>query len=546
MITAVTLTVDVNRQRSKGRMRLVGEVETSSVTGHMNQQSPPRRRGRRERPSGPIAPPQPDWHLHHRAFAPTAVISEDELQSIHDSSLLVLRDIGMDFLHPKATEMLAAAGADVDGERVRFDPEMVTELISTAPAEFVIHAPNPAHDLVIGGDSVVFGSVASAPNVVDRKGGRRTGNRADFRNLVRLAQCLNSVQTHGGYPVEPIDIHPSIRHLEAFRDLLTLSDKVVDAYSLGAQRNIDCLEMVRIVRGVSDAELDEQPSIHSVINVSSPLRLDNPMIEGILQYSSRNQVIIVTPFTLAGAMAPVTVAGAVVQQNAEALAGIAFTQLVRAGAPVMYGGFTSNVDMQSGAPAFGTPEYMQSAMLGGQLARRYNLPYRSSNVCAANAVDAQAGYESVFSLWGAIMGGANLVYHGAGWMEGGLHASFEKMVIDNDLLQSVAAFLQPLVVDTASMALEAIADVGPGGHFFGTQHTQDRYRSAFFKPAVSDWRNYESWEEAGSPTALDHAERLVAEHLGAYQPPHLDDALREELDAYVDRRVAEGGVETDF
>lgn len=452
----------------------------------------------------------------------------------------------MDFLHPKATEMLAAAGADVNGERVRFDPEMVTELIRSAPSEFVVHAPNPARNLVFGGDNVVFSSVASAPNVADRKGGRRTGNRADFRNLVRLSHCLNSVQAHGGYPVEPIDIHPSIRHLEAFRDLLTLSDKVVKAYSLGAQRNRDCLETVRIVRGVGDAQLDDQPSILSVVNVSSPLRLDKPMIEGILEYSSRNQVIIVTPFTLAGAMAPVTVVGAVVQQNAEALAGIALTQLVRPGAPVMYGGFTSNVDMRSGAPAFGTPEFMQSAMLGGQLARRYNLPYRSSNVCAANAVDAQAGYESVFSLWGAIMGGANLVFHGAGWMEGGLHASFEKMVIDNDLLQSVAAFLQPLTVDNASMALEAIADVGPGGHFFGTQHTQDRYRSAFFEPAVSDWRNYESWEEAGSPTALDHAERLVAEHLETYQPPHLEDAVRDELHAFIDRRVAEGGVETDF
>ncbi len=512
----------------------------------MNAQSPPRRRGRRERPAGPVAPPQPEWRLHRRHFAPTAVVSDDELESIHESSLLVLRDVGMDFLHPRATRMLAEAGADVDGERVRFDPEMVVEMIGTAPAEFVIHAPNPRHDVVVGGDNVIFGSVASAPNAADRKGGRRTGNRADFRNLVRLAQSLNSVQTHGGYPVEPIDIHPSVRHLEAFRDLLTLSDKVVDAYSLGAQRNIDCLEMVRIVRGVSDSELDEQPSIHSVINVSSPLRLDKPMIEGILEYSSRNQVIILTPFTLAGAMAPVTVAGAVVQQNAEALAGIAFTQLVRAGAPVVYGGFTSNVDMQSGAPAFGTPEYMQSAMLGGQLARRYNLPYRSSNVCAANAIDAQAGYESVFSLWGAIMGGANIVFHGAGWMEGGLHAGFEKMVIDNDLLQGVAAFLQPLVVDDASMALEAIADVGPGGHFFGTQHTQDRYRSAFFKPAVSDWRNYESWVLAGSPTALDHAERLVAEHLAAYQPPPLDDARQEELHAYIDRRVSEGGVATDY
>ena len=512
----------------------------------MNVASSVRRRGRRARPTGPIPPSQPPWHLHERRFAPTAVISDDELEAIHQSSLLVLRDIGMDFLHPRATKMLAAAGAEVRGERVRFDPAMVTELVSSAPPKFVLHAPNPAHDLVVGGDSVVFGSVASAPNVVDRKRGRRTGNRTDFRNLVRLAQSLNSVQTHGGYPVEPTDIHPSVRHLEAFRDLLTLSDKAVNAYSLGAQRNRDCLEMVRIVRGVSASELDAQPSIHSVINVSSPLRLDAPMIEGIFEFSSRNQAIIVTPFTLAGAMAPVTVAGAVVQQNAEALAGIAFTQLVRPGAPVMYGGFTSNVDMQSGAPAFGTPEYMQSAMLGGQLARRYKLPYRSSGVCAANAVDAQAGYESVFSLWGAIMGGANLVYHGAGWMEGGLHASFEKMVIDNDLLQSVAAFLSPVVVDVASMALEAIADVGPGGHFFGTQHTQDRYRDAFFKPAVSDWRNYESWEEAGSPTSLDHAERLVAQHLEAYQPPQLDETRIEELNAFADRRVAEGGVATDY
>ena len=509
-----------------------------------NPQASAKRRGRRERPS--LTPAQPPWHLHQRHFAPTEVVSVDQLEAIHESSLLVLRDIGMDFLHPTARKMLAHAGATVDGERVRFDPEMVVELISAAPSEFVIHAPNPKQDLVIGGNHVVFGAVASAPNVADTLAGRRTGNRQDFRDLVRLAQCLNSVQTHGGYPVEPIDVHPAIRHLEAFRDLLTLSDKVVGAYSLGKQRNLDCLEMVRIVRGVSHDQILEQPSVHSVINVSSPLRLDHPMIEGILQYSSRNQVIIVTPFTLAGAMAPVTVAGAVVQQNAEALAGIAFTQLVKPGAPVMYGGFTSNVDMQSGAPAFGTPEYMQSAMLGGQLARRYGLPYRSSGVCAANAVDAQAGYESTFSLWGAIMGGANLIFHGAGWMEGGLQASFEKMVIDNDLLQTVAAFLSPVAVDTASMALEAIADVGPGGHFFGTQHTQDRYRDAFFKPAVSDWRNYETWQEAGSPTAVDHAQRLVAAHLKCYAAPQLDQAIAAELNEFVERRISEGGVATDY
>lgn len=505
-----------------------------------------RRRGRRERPTGPQPVAQPPWRLHERRFEPTRVVSDDELESIHQASLVVLRDIGLDFLHPTALRLWKEAGARVDGERVRLDVDLIESLIASVPPEFTIHAPNPAHDVRVGGNHVVFGAVASAPNTADRAGGRRTGTREDFRRLLKLSQSLNAVQSHGGYAVEPVDLHASIRHLEAFRDILTLSDKVVNAYSLGAQRNIDCLEMVRISRGITDDELDSQPSIHSVINVSSPLRLDTPMLEGIIQYSSRNQVIILTPFTLAGAMAPVTVAGAVVQQNAEALAGIAFTQLVRPGSPVMYGGFTSNVDMQSGSPAFGTPEFMQSAMLGGQLARRYNMPYRSSNVCAANAVDAQAGYESVFSLWGAIMGGANFVFHGAGWMEGGLQANPEKMMVDGDLIQSVAKFLQPLIVDDATMAVEAIAEVGPGGHHFGTQHTQDRFRDAFFQPLVSDWRNYETWEEAGSPTALDHAERLVQQHLDAYEAPTVDDAVLAELNDFVDRRVAEGGVETDF
>ena len=259
--------------------------------------------------------------------------------------------------------------------------------------------------------------------------------------------------------------------------------------------------MVRIARGVDDATLEREPSIFTVINSSSPLRLDTPMLQGILEYSRRNQVIVMTPFTLAGAMAPVTLAGALVEQNAEALAGMVLTQVVRPGSPVVYGGFTSNVDMQSGAPAFGTPEYMRTAMVGGQLARRYNVPYRSSNVCAANAVDAQAAYESVFSLWGAIMGGVNLLMHGAGWMEGGLHAGFEKVILDAELLGMVAAFLEPPVVDEETLGLDAMREVGPGGHFFGAAHTQARYRTAFHKPMLSDWRNWESWEEAGSPEA---------------------------------------------
>ncbi len=520
-------------------------------TGPETVQAPERpERGRRRRRShggdGAGGPAQPPWRVVRRGVGPVPAISEDHLEAVVDAAHRVLEETGIDFLLPEARRRWREAGAEVTDERVRLPRALVEELVATAPTEFTLHSRNPSHDLPIGGDAIAFTAVASAPYAGDETGGRRPGSMADFEDLVRLSQALNAVHLHGGYPVEPTDIHPSVRHLHATRALLGLSDKVPHAYSLGAQRNRDCLEMVRIARQVGDDALDAQPSIHTVVNASSPLRYDAPMLEGILEFSARGQAVVITPFTLAGAMAPVTVAGALVQQHAEALAGIAFTQLVRPGAPVVYGGFTSNVDMRSGSPAFGTPEFMKAALVGGQLARRAGVPYRSSNVCAANAVDAQAGYESVFSLWGAVMGGANLVMHGAGWMEGGLRASFEKFVLDADLLQMVAAFLDPLVVDDATLAVEAIAEVGPGGHFFGVQHTQDRFRDAFFAPMISDWRNHEAWVEAGSPTAVDHASRLVRELLAAYEPPPMPDDVAAELDDFVARRVAEGGVPTDY
>jgi trimethylamine---corrinoid protein Co-methyltransferase len=506
------------------------------------------RRGGRAGGARSTLPQQRPWAQPRIRYRPTEVVSGDELEAIHDASLRVLSEIGMDFLDEEARELLRGAGAMVEpgSDRVRFDPGMVLERIRTAPSSFVLHARNPEHDLQIGGDWTAFGAVASAPNVLDLDHGRRVGNRADYQNLVRLGQVLNAVHFFGGYPVEPVDVHASVRHLYAIHDLLTLADKPIHAYSLGRQRNIDALEMVRISRGVDDATLEREPSVFTIINSSSPLRLDTPMLHGILEYSSRNQVVVMTPFTLAGAMAPVTLAGALVQQNAEALAGIVLTQVVRPGSPVMYGGFTSNVDMQSGAPAFGTPEYMQTAMIGGQLARRYGIPYRSSNVCAANAVDAQAAWESVFSLWGAIMGGVNLLMHGAGWMEGGLHAGYEKMIVDAELLQMVAAFLDPVPVDDGSLALDAMHEIGPGGHFFGAEHTQSRFRTAFHKPMISDWRNYESWQDAGSPEAPGRANRIWKDLLAAYEPPPMDPGIREELDAFVERRVSEGGVATDF
>lgn len=481
-----------------------------------------------------------------RLFPAMEIVSADELEAIHHASLKVLSEIGMDFTLPEARDMLRQAGAKVEGERVRFDPAMIEELISSAPSEFNFHARNPANDQRIGGNSITFGTVASPPNASDMDGGRRTGNYQDYKNFLRLGQYFNCIGFISGYPVEPIDIHASIRHLEALRDMVLLTDKPYHAYSLGRERIRDGIEIARIGRGISQEQLEREPSLFTIINTNSPLKLDTPMLQGILEMSSRNQIVCVTPFTLAGAMAPVTMAGALVEQNAEALAGIAFTQLVRKGAPVIYGGFTSNVDMKSGAPAFGTPEYMKATVVGGQLARRYKVPFRTSNTCAANTMDAQAAYESVFSLWGLTMGGGNLIMHGAGWLEGGLVASFEKFILDCDLIQMVSEFMQPLETTEDALGVEAIREVGPGGHFFGAQHTLARYTNAFYSPIVSDWRNNQQWLAAGKPEAWQKANAVWKQALADYQEPAIDPAIRDELNAFVEKRKSEGGAPTDF
>jgi len=479
---------------------------------------------------------------------PVSLISEDELESIHLESLRVLSELGIRVLHDEARDIMRDAGASVDTatQMVRFEPALVESLVAKAPANFKLHARNPAHTVVMGDGEAVFSMMASAPNASCLDKGRRTGNQEDYRNFLRLSQMHNVLQVNGGYPVEPVDIHAGIRHLDCIHDLLRLTDKAFCIYSLGADRNRDGIEMVRIARGLTHEQLLEQPSLFTVINTNSPLQLDIPMMQGIIEMARCGQVSVITPFTLAGAMAPVTIAGALVEQNAEALAGIAFAQMVRPGAPVMYGGFTSNVDMKSGSPAFGTPEYMKAQLVGGQLARRYNIPYRSSNVCAANTVDAQAAYESVFSLWGFVNSGANLMMHGAGWLEGGLCCSFEKTILDIDLLQMVAEFLEPLDCSKDALAFDAIADVGPAGHFFATEHTQTRYKDAFYAPVLSDWRNFESWEEAGRPDAMQKANRVWKERLSTYEEPPMDAAVAEELSDFVKRRKTEGGVATDF
>lgn len=500
------------------------------------------RRSRRKS-SGPPAVAQRPWSRLRNPYRPIEVLSEDEIERIHDASLTILEEIGIAFMLPEALDILRAAGADVDAstQMVRFDRGLVSEQLAHSPSIFTLHARNPERSLYFGADHVNFAAVASAPNVSDLERGRRPGSFVDYCDLLKLAQSLNAVHCFGGYPVEPVDLPPATRHLDALHAFVTLTDKPFHGYSLGRTRIRDAIEIARIGRGVPQDQLLREPSLFTIVNSSSPLRIDGPMLEGVIEMARHNQIIVLTPFTLAGAMAPATIAGALALQNAEALAGIAFAQIVNAGAPCMYGGFTSNVDMKTGAPAFGTPEYTRAALAGGQLARRYGLPYRSSNANASNVVDAQAAYESEMSLWGAVMGHANMIMHAAGWMEGGLCASFEKMVLDAELLQMMAEFMTPIEVSDDTLGLDAIREVGPGGHFFGAAHTLARYERAFYAPILSDWSNFETWEESGGRTATQRANALYKTILAAYEPPPIAQDRLEELDEFAARRKSEGG-----
>lgn len=477
---------------------------------------------------------------------PVEFFSADELESIHQASLEVLRDVGMMFLHQGARDLLRKNGADVNDstEVVKFDPALIETWIAKVPPTFNYRSRNPETCIDIGTDRVVFSPVSSPPNCSDLDKGHRVGSFQDYQNLIRLSQTFNVLEFIGGYPVEPQDIPPNTRHLDAVRCMLFDTDKPINSYCLGAERIHDGIELTKRACGITDADLAKDAWLLSVVNTSSPLRLDANMIEGMFAMSEYNQPVIITPFTLSGAMAPATVAGAVVQQNAEALAAISLLQMMRPGQPCVYGGFTSNVDMKSGAPAFGTPEYFRSVSLGGQLTRRYKIPYRSSNTCAANAVDSQAAYESMFSLWAVILGGAHIVKHGAGWMEGGLVANYEKLVLDVELIQQFRYIMDPIALDADGLALDAIREVGTGGHFFGTAHTIERYETAFYDPMVSDWRNFGGWEAAGSPEAKNHCNRIWKEALASFEAPPLDPSRREAVDEYVELRREAGGADT--
>jgi trimethylamine--corrinoid protein Co-methyltransferase len=486
-------------------------------------------------------PAQPPFRQPELRYAPVEPVRPEAVEAIHDASMEILETIGMRVLEPEARSLFRAAGAMVDegAQTVRLDRGLVMALVGQAPPAFDLHARNPAKTLGIGGRRIAFTAVGGPAFVQDAARGRRRGTFADAVDYLKLIQTLDVIHQEGGTPFEALDLPPETRHLDMHRAQIGLLDKNWQPWGLGRERARDGLEMAALAFGTTREGLAGRCVFACIINTNSPLTLDIPMAEGLIEMARHGQAVVATPFTLAGAMAPVTLAGALAQQNAEALAAIALTQIVRPGAPAVYGTFTTNVDMKTGAPGFGTPEFALAAQISGQLARRYRLPWRSSNATAANEVDAQAAWESMMSLWGAILGGANLIVHGAGWLGGGLTASFEKLIVDAEMLGMMAAYLEPPEVSPDTLALDAIREVGFGGHFFGAAHTRSRYENAFHRPMIADWDNFDSWTERGSPTARDHAARLWPRLLDAWEPPPLDVGIAEALDAYVARRKRE-------
>lgn len=500
------------------------------------------RRGQRaSRKVGAIL--QRPWKQPVYRYQPAELLSGDQVEAIHNIALKVLEEIGMKVLEPRARAYFRQAGAEVDESllRVRMPRGLIMSLVGMAPHSFMLRARNRERNLCIGNKHTVFSAVGGPAFVADLERGRRAGTYAEMCDFIRLVHSLNAIHQEGGGPFEPLDLPANTRHLDLHYAQITLTDKNWQPLGLGKERALDGLEMAAISLGITREELREIPIFSCVINTNSPLQLDIPMAEGLITMAEYGQCVVVTPFTLAGAMSPITIAGALAQQHAEALAGMALCQIVKPGGPVIYGGFTSNVDMRTGAPAFGTPEYAQAAQASGQLARFINIPFRSSNVTTANEADAQAAYESQMALWGAITGQAHLILHAAGWLGGGLTASFEKLIIDAEMLQMMSAYLEPFEVTADTLALEAMREVGPAGHFFGASHTMSRYETAFYVPLLSNWDNYDSWSERGRQTAMVRANEIWKKLLGEYQQPSIDQAIDEELKAYVARRKIEGG-----
>ena len=501
--------------------------------------------GRRGRAAADKAGPQRqvDYRNLSNPFPRMKVFSDDRIAAIHEAALDVLERLGMKVLLPEARTLYRAGGARVDDseEMVFIGREMVEAALASAPRRIEGRAGVRHRDIVLEQGRLLFQPGAGCPHATDLKRGRRPGTAQDFRELVMLTQAFDVL--HMVPPlVEPQDVPIHLRHYDMTRTVLTLSDKLPFVYARGSGQTQDGFEMIRDFRGLSDGEFAGASHCYTIINTNSPRVLDVPMAQGLIDFARARQVSIVTPFTLMGAMAPITVAGAMTLSHAEALAAITLTQLASPGAPVCYGTFTSNVDMKSGAPAFGTPEHFKASLAAGQLADLTGLPWRCASGSAANLNDAQAANETQFGTWGCLLAGATVVLHSAGWLEGGLTLSYEKLITDLEVLQMVAELCAGAEAGEAEIGLEALEEVAPSGHFFGTDHTMARYQTEFYAPLVGDLSNFGTWQEHGGEDANVRATRIwqrIVER-GEGRPEVEGDRVAA-LEAFIARRTGEGG-----
>jgi trimethylamine---corrinoid protein Co-methyltransferase len=467
------------------------------------------------------------------------ILDEAALQELERGWRRIVSDLGIEFLYDEALDYFKAAGQDVDGQLVKFDPDWILEQVAKAPSQFTLQARNPERSVPIGGNNMVFSAVYGCPFV--REGlQRRDATYDDFQNLVKLAQSFPQLDSPGGTICEPNDRPLDSRHLDMVFALMTLSDKPFMGSVTSGPNAIDTIAMAELVFGKDS--LDETPAIISLINVNSPLRYDDRMLAALVEYAKRGQATIVTPFLLMGAMSPVSVPATLAQQLAEALAGIALVQTIRPGCPVVFGSFLSNTDMQSGSPSFGTPESAVGLLCTGQIARHYNLPFRSGGaLTSSQVVDAQAGYESMMSLWPTFLAGTNFVMHSAGWLESALVSCYEKFITDVECLRMMYEVFKPLEINEETLAYSAHQEVGQGGHFLGAAHTLERFRECFYRPLVSSTENYERWKRNGGNDTAARATEVWRKTLEEYAQPPMDEELVAELKAFVDRRRTELG-----
>ncbi|KIN64823.1 Trimethylamine methyltransferase [Sulfitobacter noctilucicola] len=473
-------------------------------------------------------------------FPPMELFSKDEITSMHETALQTLEDLGIRVLLPQARDIFAKGGAGVKDEMVYIGRDMVEAALASAPKSIECRAGAPHRDIKLELGALTFQPGAGAPHATDLKRGRRPGSARDFNELVRLTQHFDVFQMVAPL-IEPQDVPTHLRHYFTLETQLTHSDKFPFIFSRGTPQVMESFEMLANFRGLDADAFEATPHAYTIINTNSPRTLDIPMAQGLIDFAKQGQLSIVTPFTLMGAMAPITVAGAITLSHLEALAAITLTQLVRPGAPVCYGTFTSNVDMKSGSPAFGTPAHFQASLAAGQMARLTGLPWRSAAGSASNLNDVQAANENQMGLWGCLMAGASVIIHSAGWLEGGLSVSYEKLVTDAEVLNMIAELCAGAKAGTEEIGLDALQQVEPSGHFFAADQTMGRYRTEFYEPIVHDYANFGTWTDRGAQDANTRATSVWQDILTRGTGPSVDAARLSELQAYVATRTSAGG-----